>query len=171
MIKKKMITKLTVALLIFLSGIMIYQQYNYYKQLSKIKSEFIKNNNELSNFKIEQEKIKSEIILSISNINTKEVNKLNEKLDKLKNDVANVKLISNSVSTTTRKYETNLDSYSIASKDNYIKTINELFEELGELSRESAYAADQCIEQSVTLQNLLDEYYKILNEKNSIHND
>ena len=132
----------------------------------------IKNNRELSQFKINQEKIKAEIILSISETNTKEVNKLNEKLYELKNDLDTVKRVSNSVSTTTtRKYETNLDSYSIASKDNYIKTINELFEELGELSRESAYAADQCIEQSVTLQNLLDEYYKILNEKNSIHKD
>ena len=132
----------------------------------------IKNNRELSQFKINQEKIKAEIILSISETNTKEVNKLNEKLNELKNDLDTVKRVSNSVSTTTtRKYETNLDSYSIASKDNYIKTINELFEELGELSRESAYAADQCIEQSVTLQNLLDEYYKILNEKNSIHKD
>ena len=168
-----MIHKLSIVFVILLSAIIIYQQYSYNKQLSNIKSELINNNNnnKLSEFKINQEKIKAEIILSISETNTKEVNKLNEKLNVLKNDLDTVKRVSNSVSTTTRKYETNLDSYSIASKDNYIKTINELFEELGELSRESAYAADQCIEQSVTLQNLLDEYYKILNEKNSIHND
>lgn len=166
-----MINKAIIILVIILCTIIVYNQYNYNKQLSNIKSELIKNNRELSQFKINQEKIKAEIILSISETNTKEVNKLNEKLNVLKNDLDTVKHVSNSVSTTTRKYETNLDSYSIASKDNYIKTINELFEELGELSRESAYAADQCIEQSVTLQNLLDEYYKILNEKNSIHKD
>ena len=166
-----MIHKLSIVFVILLSAIIIYQQYSYNKQLSNIKSELINNNNKLSEFKINQEKIKAEIILSISETNTKEIHKLNEKLNVLKNDLDTVKRVSNSVSTTTRKYETNLDSYSIASKDNYIKTINKLFEELGELSRESAYAADQCIEQSVTLQNLLDEYYKILNEKNSIHND
>lgn len=166
-----MIHKIGIVFVILLSTIIVYQQYSYNKQLSNIKSELINNNNKLSEFKINQEKIKSEIILSISEVNTKEVNKLNEKLDTVKNGVNNIKRISNSVSATTRKYETNLNSYSNASKDNYIKTINQLFEESGELSRESAYAADQCIEQSITLQNLLDEYYKILNEKNSIHKD
>ena len=88
-----MINKAIIILVIILCTIIVYNQYNYNKQLSNIKSELIKNNRELSQFKINQEKIKAEIILSISETNTKEVNKLNEKLNVLKNDLDTVKRV------------------------------------------------------------------------------
>ena len=90
-----MINKAIIILVIILCTIIVYNQYNYNKQLSNIKSELIKNNRELSQFKINQEKIKAEIILSISETNTKEVNELNEKLNVLKNDLDTVKRVNN----------------------------------------------------------------------------
>lgn len=162
-----MINKIIMILISILIGIILYQQISFNKQSSQMKSELINNTKAIYNFKIEQEKLKNEIVLSINESNTKKVNELNEKINAINDTVSSINKSNNSLSITTRSYEASIDNRSSTSKDNYIKTINPLFSESIDLLTESSRAADECIEKAITLQSILDEQYKIINEKNN----
>lgn len=162
-----MINKIIIVLISILIGIILYQQISFNKQISQMKTELITNGKNISDFKVAQEKLKSDIILSINESNNKKVNELNEKINAINDTVSSINKSNNSLSITTRSYEASIDNRSTASKDNYIKTINPLFSESINLLTESSRAADECIEKAITLQSILDEQYKIINEKNN----
>lgn len=166
-----MINKIITLLISILIGIILYQQISFNAQMSQMKSEMIKSNKNIADFKISQERLKNDILVSINESNNKKVNELNEKIDIIRNNVALISKSNNGLSNTTRDYEATIDNRSSASKDNYIKTINPLFTESVGLLLESSRAADECIEKAITLQSILDEQHRIINEKNLYTND
>lgn len=149
-----------IVILIFM-GYIGYKEFDNHKKQSELKDEIISMKDQLNNYKEKQSKLTIELVTKINEINNKNYEELNEKISKI-NAVVNT---NNNLVTKLRNETTRIsndwNTFSDATKDTYVRQINDEFTRSTELLTRIAGQDDRNYEAAVTYYDMLVEYHKL----------
>lgn len=141
-----------------------YKEYDNHKKQSSLKDEIISLQNEIVDFKEQQHKLTIELLSEYNRINQTNVEKLNEKINVINANVRSNNDLVTKLHTTTKRIESDWDTYSDATKTAYIQAINDEFRRSTNLLTRIAESDDRNYEIAVTYYNMLLEYHNASKE-------
>lgn len=132
-----------------------YKEYDANKSKSDLKSEIIKLQNDIHASDLRQYELTIKMMNDFNESQDKRMKEMKNEIDKIDHIVTTNNNLVTKLHSITKEVDTNINSYSDAEKDNYIREINERFRESAEILVEISKNSDQNHAAAVTYYNML----------------